>query len=95
MFFILAFARLCRPKSSLDYKKMRSDIAASIRQGKLAYREQQPMLVDQDVAQQNDDNDDEDDDEDEANERNDIVNDLQLCAPTSEIVDGSSSDEEE
>ena len=91
MFFILVFARLCRPRSSLDYKKMRSDIAASIKQGTLAYRAHGTMLMDQDVGQQNDDNDD----EDEANETNDVMNDFQLCVPTSGIVDDSSNDEEE
>ncbi len=70
---------------------MRSDIAASIRQGRWAYQAHEPMLMDQDVAQQNDDNDD----EDEANETNEVVNDFQLCVPASGIVDDSSSDEEE
>jgi len=92
-FFISAFARLCRPKSSLDYKKMRSDIAASIRQSKLSYRTRGTMLMDQDVAQQKDDNEDED--EDEEDEMNGDVNDFQLCVRTRKIVDDSSSDEEE
>jgi hypothetical protein len=89
-FFISAFARLCRPKGSLDFKKMRSDIAASIRQGKLSYRTQGTMLMDQNVAQQNDNNDDEDEDE-----MNGDVNDFKSCVPTNETVDDSSSNEEE
>jgi hypothetical protein len=91
LFFISAFARLCRPKSSLNYKKMRSDIAASIRQGKLSYRTHGTMLMDQDIAQENGDNDDADDED----EINGDVNDFQSRVPTSEIVDDSSSDEEE
>ncbi|CAM4985939.1 unnamed protein product, partial [Rotaria socialis] len=73
---IYAFARLSNPKSSLDYKKMRSDIAANIRQGNLSHRTRGALLMDQNYNGENDaDNDDDDeenksdnDDEDEENE---------------------------
>ncbi|CAF3985921.1 unnamed protein product [Rotaria sp. Silwood1] len=102
-FFISAFARLSHPKSSLDYKKMRNDIAANIRQGNLSHRTHGALLMNQNYNEENDaDNDDNDgennsdnDDDDEENESNSHANDFQSRIRTSEVVDDSSNDEEE
>ncbi|CAF1412989.1 unnamed protein product [Rotaria sp. Silwood1] len=100
---IYAFARLSHPKSSLDYKKMRNDIAANIRQGNLSHRTHGALLMNQNYNEENDaDNDDNDgennsdnDDDDEENESNSHANDFQSRRRTSEVVDDSSNDEEE
>ncbi|CAF1666678.1 unnamed protein product [Rotaria sp. Silwood1] len=100
---IYAFARLSHPKSSLDYKKMRNDIAANIRQGNLSHRTHGALLMNQNYNEENDaDNDDNDgennsdnDDDDEENESNSHANDFQSRIRTSEVVDDSSNDEEE
>ena len=84
-FFISAFARLSHPKSSLDYKKMRNDIAANIRQGNLSHRTRGASLMNQNYNGENDaDNDDNDeennsdsDDDDEENESTNHANDAQ------------------
>ncbi|CAF2262969.1 unnamed protein product, partial [Rotaria magnacalcarata] len=60
---IYAFARLSHPKSSLDYKKMRSDIAANIRQGNLSHRTRGALLMDQNYNGENDADNDENDKE--------------------------------
>ncbi|CAM4787186.1 unnamed protein product [Rotaria magnacalcarata] len=106
-----AFARLSHPKGSLDYKKMRNDIAANIRQGNLSYRTHGALLMNQNSNGENDahndeennsdnDNDDEEnnsdnDDDDEENESNNHVNDFQSRIRTIEVVDDSSNGEEE
>ncbi|CAF1251423.1 unnamed protein product [Rotaria magnacalcarata] len=106
-----AFARLSHPKGSLDYKKMRNDIAANIRQGNLSYRTHRALLMNQNSNGENDahndeennsdnDNDDEEnnsdnDDDDEENESNNHVNDFQSRIRTIEVVDDSSNGEEE
>ena len=99
-FFISAFARLSHPKSSLDYKKMRNDIAANIRQGNLSHRTRGASLMNQNYNGENDaDNDEENnsdsDDDDEENESTNHANDVQSRVRTNEVVDDSSNDEEE
>ncbi|CAF1395056.1 unnamed protein product [Rotaria magnacalcarata] len=77
---IYAFARLSNPKSSLDYKKMRSAIAANIRQGNLSHRTRGALLMDQNYNGENDADNDENDkennsDNDDDDEENKSDND--------------------
>ncbi|CAF0972671.1 unnamed protein product [Adineta ricciae] len=84
---IYAFARLSHPTCSFDYKKMKSDIAANIRQGNLAYRVQGSMAVNYDLNQQDADSDEDDESNDEADDQSRV--------PSNDTQDKSSTDEEE
>ncbi|UJR38913.1 hypothetical protein I4U23_031581 [Adineta vaga] len=101
---IYAFARLSRPKYSVSYKKMRSDIAANIRQGNKSDRTRRSMPIDQNVPQHDganadecdessgDDESDEDDDEELYEDEN--FDNVRSDVRKSKIVDESSSEEE-
>lgn len=95
LFSIVAFARLSHPKSSFNQKKMRNDIAASIRQAKLPHRTHGPLMMYRSNDGENDGDNDEDNDEDndDVNDTNDRTDDNGNDGNADE--ENESNDEEE